>query len=266
MMLKTVENGNGLEDITAVVSAKTAILAILDPSGAIPECFIHAVEREFPRISVGHAASAEALCGEFGKPVKLVLVTWDCLAEVREAADRIRNRHPETIVAAVHDDKSGQMSSILGSGIVRSVLPMNLRLDIWLSVVRLMLLGVEYFPMSVVQAAAETPPSADSGQRRTGNGKALTSRENQVMALISRGHQNKHIAAELGLSEHTVKVHLHNIIAKLGVTNRTAAAALYLEGGNSRSSPKAADTAQASGRGAPARTAVPRDTAVCGAG
>jgi DNA-binding NarL/FixJ family response regulator len=48
------------------------------------------------------------------------------------------------------------------------------------------------------------------------------------MDLLSRGFQNKHIAAELGVTENTVKIHLHNVIAKLGASNRTAAAAIYL--------------------------------------
>lgn len=43
------------------------------------------------------------------------------------------------------------------------------------------------------------------------------------------GNQNKIIAAALGLSEHTVKIHIHNIITKLGVHNRTEVVALYFE-------------------------------------
>jgi DNA-binding NarL/FixJ family response regulator len=39
--------------------------------------------------------------------------------------------------------------------------------------------------------------------------------------------QNKVIAAALKLSENTVKIHLHNIIRKLGAHNRTEAAAMY---------------------------------------
>jgi hypothetical protein len=45
----------------------------------------------------------------------------------------------------------------------------------------------------------------------------------------SRQGQNKIIAAALGLSEHTVKIHIHNIITKLGMHNRTEVVALYFE-------------------------------------
>ncbi|WP_323131382.1 response regulator transcription factor [Sinorhizobium medicae] len=45
--------------------------------------------------------------------------------------------------------------------------------------------------------------------------------------MVSRGLQNKIIAAEIRLSENTVKIHLHNIITKLGAHNRTEAAARF---------------------------------------
>ena len=57
----------------------------------------------------------------------------------------------------------------------------------------------------------------------------LTVRECEVLHMVSRGCQNKIIAAELDLAENTVKIHLHNIIRKLAVSNRTQAAGLYLE-------------------------------------
>lgn len=60
----------------------------------------------------------------------------------------------------------------------------------------------------------------------------LTVRELGILSRVARGQQNKIIAADLGLSEHTVKLHIHNIITKLGVHNRTEAAVLYLERSN----------------------------------
>lgn len=48
----------------------------------------------------------------------------------------------------------------------------------------------------------------------------LTTREQDVVRLASRGLSNKSIAHQLGLREGTVKVHLHNIYQKLGISNR----------------------------------------------
>jgi FixJ family two-component response regulator len=45
---------------------------------------------------------------------------------------------------------------------------------------------------------------------------SLTSREREVMTLVTLGKMNKHIAAEIGLSEITVKVHRSNVMKKMG--------------------------------------------------
>jgi DNA-binding response OmpR family regulator/DNA-binding CsgD family transcriptional regulator len=54
----------------------------------------------------------------------------------------------------------------------------------------------------------------------------LTSRESEVLSWISRGKTNRDIAQILGLSPRTIDKHLEQIYSKLGVENRTAAAAL----------------------------------------
>jgi DNA-binding CsgD family transcriptional regulator len=59
----------------------------------------------------------------------------------------------------------------------------------------------------------------------------LTAREAQVLRLVAAGSSNRAIAAELGISEHTVARHLQNIFAKIGVTSRTAASAFAFEHG-----------------------------------
>ena len=54
----------------------------------------------------------------------------------------------------------------------------------------------------------------------------LTAREVQVLRLVAQGETNRSIGASLGLSQRTVDRHVSNILAKLDVTSRTAAAAL----------------------------------------
>lgn len=52
----------------------------------------------------------------------------------------------------------------------------------------------------------------------------LTEREEEVLALVAEGLSNHEIAARFGISERTVRQHCSNILSKLGVSNRTAAA------------------------------------------
>lgn len=62
----------------------------------------------------------------------------------------------------------------------------------------------------------------------------LTEREGQILALVARGDSNKRIAAQLGLSEKTVKNYLTIIFQKLHVGSRTEAAILALREGFGR--------------------------------
>ncbi|MFI6083411.1 response regulator [Streptomyces sp. NPDC051217] len=54
----------------------------------------------------------------------------------------------------------------------------------------------------------------------------LSAREREVLELVARGTSNREIAAELFISEATVKTHLTHIYAKLGVKDRAAAVAV----------------------------------------
>ena len=90
---------------------------------------------------------------------------------------------------------------------VRTVTP-----DELLEGLRQILLATEFTPIG---AAQDLPTSTAP----------LTSRELLILEAVSRGHSNKRIASELWVTEQTVKFHLANTFRKLGVSNRTAAAA-----------------------------------------
>ena len=56
----------------------------------------------------------------------------------------------------------------------------------------------------------------------------LSEREKEVLAFVSRGARNRDIAEALDISEFTVKRHMQNILQKLDVPSRRAAAAFYV--------------------------------------
>jgi DNA-binding CsgD family transcriptional regulator len=56
----------------------------------------------------------------------------------------------------------------------------------------------------------------------------LTAREQEVLRRTALGETNAQIALDLGVTVHAVKFHLGSIFRKLGVRNRTTAAAWYV--------------------------------------
>ena len=61
--------------------------------------------------------------------------------------------------------------------------------------------------------------------------KELTEREIETLKLVAQGLGNKEIAAELHISENTVKTHVRHILEKLGLSNRAEAAAYAVKTG-----------------------------------
>ncbi len=75
--------------------------------------------------------------------------------------------------------------------------------------------------MEQVIGILAAPPSAEPI--------GLTPRETDVVRQVAQGRRNKEIARDLGISEGTVKMHLHNLYEKLSVSSRTELAILARE-------------------------------------
>ena len=82
---------------------------------------------------------------------------------------------------------------------------------------RLVLAGGQVFPEVMDDAPASAPAPC---------GPALTAKQLQVLELLSQGQSNKGIANQLGLSPNTIKIHVTEILRKLGVSSRSQAVAL----------------------------------------
>jgi DNA-binding NarL/FixJ family response regulator len=77
------------------------------------------------------------------------------------------------------------------------------------------------------QGMREAPLSRDDGY----DSEVLTSREAEIIRLMTGGYSNREIAKALSLSEGTVKNHVSNILSKLGVRDRTRAVLKAIEKG-----------------------------------
>jgi two-component system NarL family response regulator len=81
-------------------------------------------------------------------------------------------------------------------------------------------MGLRYVPQPVLDTLANRPPNSE-----------LSTRELQVLKLIVKGMSNKQIGEELGISQSTVKWHVNIVLARLNVSDRTAAAVTALRRG-----------------------------------
>lgn len=78
-----------------------------------------------------------------------------------------------------------------------------------------------------------TPPPEPPVERPPRHGvlDRLTDREREVFLLMARGRSNREIATELYLSEHTIKIHVGRVLAKLDLRDRIQAVVLAYETG-----------------------------------
>ncbi|MGE5553651.1 MAG: LuxR C-terminal-related transcriptional regulator [Betaproteobacteria bacterium] len=86
-------------------------------------------------------------------------------------------------------------------------------------------------PLAAAEAAA--PPTFSTPASRLAEGplSRLTSRELEILGLIGAGLSNRKVAAQLFISEGTVKTHITHLLQKLGLANRTEAALFAIREG-----------------------------------
>lgn len=220
-------------------SATQSVL-FLASKQAIYQSLAEAFRRHFSTHDVVLADSAVRLPG-IAMSLRLVLISVRAGDEEELAAlvAQIRAQVPGIPIGLLIDeDRAAADLSVIG--VVEGVLPLSLPLDVLMAVASLLLAGGHYLPNGKInrQANAELVGEVDVADKVLWPGAAhapveidvgmLTNREEQILQYVSEGFQNKLIADRMALSEHTVKAHVHKVIAKLGVSNRTQAAAAFL--------------------------------------
>ena len=91
--------------------------------------------------------------------------------------------------------------------------------------------GATAIDAGLAARSAETAARLQSDQFWPGARQGLTQRESEILSLVVTGASNRGIAAKLVIGEETVKTHLSSIYRKLGVGDRTSAAATALREG-----------------------------------
>ncbi|WJH38093.1 response regulator transcription factor (plasmid) [Aliirhizobium terrae] len=108
----------------------------------------------------------------------------------------------------------------------QAFLPAILPLDIVKQALVFIMNGGTYFPREALLATLSMHARIPGRHRTTDGSPNLTQRQTEVLERLRFGRSNKHIARELNMQEATVKVHVRQIMRKLGAANRTQAALL----------------------------------------
>jgi len=165
----------------------------------------HWVER---CLQAGSGAEALELARRYRPHVALVDIALGSESGV-ELCRRLRAETPATQVLLMSSGESVASRALDGAGAC-GFISKRWKVDEIVAAIRIVGLGMrlELRPLG--------RPGASSGT-------TLTPREEQVLSLMARGATNEQIAAELGLSVHTVKQHARAAYRKLDARNRTDA-------------------------------------------
>jgi DNA-binding NarL/FixJ family response regulator len=137
-----------------------------------------------------------------------------------EATKQIRQIDPEAkIIALTSYDGDQEIYRALEAGVRGYILKESVHTEI-VRAIRVVHSGKRLMSPEVAERLSEHFPQV-----------ALTAREIEVLQYVAKGFGNKEIGARLGTAAGTVKMHLQNILSKLGASDRTHAVTLAIRRG-----------------------------------
>jgi two-component system, NarL family, response regulator len=171
---------------------------------------------------VAQAENGERACGLFREHQPDV-VLMDLRMPIMDGVQAIRTITAEfpaaRILALTTYEGDADIRRALEAG-ARGYLLKDMLLTDVITAIRAVRRGDRVIPTAVAARLAEFPERSD-----------LTERELEVLQLVARGLSNKQVARAIGRTDETVKIHLKNMFAKLGVADRTEAVTVGLARG-----------------------------------
>jgi DNA-binding NarL/FixJ family response regulator len=137
-----------------------------------------------------------------------------------QATQTIRKEFPDArIIALTSYDGDQDIYRALEAGVRGYMLKEMVHTDV-LRAIRTVYSGKRLMPHEVAERLTEYFPQV-----------ALTPREVEVLGFVARGLANKEIAEKLGTASGTIKMHIQNILEKLGAADRTHAVTIAIQRG-----------------------------------
>lgn len=149
-----------------------------------------------------------------------------------EACRQIKQQHPDiaVLVFTSHSQKP-LIERLLAAGASRYCLK-GIEAETLILALRSVAAGATWWDATStaeIRAALQQPPQTALDPATLAN--PLTKREQEILALMAAGKSNPEIAEQLHITTGTVRVHVHSILQKLDVRDRTSAAVLAIQKG-----------------------------------
>jgi len=137
-----------------------------------------------------------------------------------DALTAIRKVFPSSpVVVLSGEDDPRVVRQAIESGAM-GYIPKSSTPDVMIQALKLVLAHGVYLPPNVLHGGIEPPPKAGAAADHD-SVEGLSPRQMEVLRCVVQGKQNKVIARELAISEHTVKAHLSAVLRALKARNRT---------------------------------------------
>jgi DNA-binding NarL/FixJ family response regulator len=217
----------GLDSPNAVFPHDAAPLSVvwLDPARLSRECLVSALLAAQPQFTIQGFESLEDCLRTNDEPPNLVV----CYSHAEDDVDiglieAVHETFPEARIVVLSDAVTllpAVVRNLLPLGVAGFILTRRTGLQMMISAISLVYSGGTFVPRDFLFMDGQ--PAMAASPRKPADGR-LTQREHAVLDLIRLGNPNKMVADALGMSASTVKVHVRNIMQKMGVTNRTQVA------------------------------------------
>lgn len=152
-----------------------------------------------------------------------------------EACRQIKQLHPKIpILVLTSHFKKQLIEQLIAAGASGYCLK-GIEAEVLILALRSVAAGASWWDAATtveIRAAFQATPIKETSQ-----GSLLTSRETEILALIAAGKSNNEIAQQLNITIGTVRVHVHAILQKLEVRDRTSAAIIAIQQGLIKETP-----------------------------
>jgi DNA-binding NarL/FixJ family response regulator len=214
---------------------KGASVLVIESRAFAREAFVETLRKNLRHTRLIALESAEDITenASFGLgDVAIVIISITSLSRafvyVSEALSRIRRVLSDIPTVLIVDNLNRADASVAFDLGFKGCIPTTANATIIVNVLRLISAGADYAPPNILMGKSPEQPKpvtrAPTPPLTFKISSPFSPRQKEVLLRLVEGKSNKVIAYELNMKESTAKVHVRQIIRKLGVVNRTQAA------------------------------------------